>query len=247
MMDLKTGRLPKDVAYCASLPQLDDFTNALPDPLPFWHTTDHVQQLISGDIRSLYPILGNDRYGDCTVAAAAHMITIHEAFGGRQVIATESDVVKLYFKLGNNRDNGLMLSTVLQAWRAGILGGYKIEASCNVNVNAADLKQVKQAIQYMGSVYVGFLTTHDTVPQFQNKQPWTVTGSRTEGGHCVVVTGYDDAKQEFECLTWGGIQRASYAWWRQYVDECHAVVTPQISAFDSSTVAEIQKLMPSLA
>lgn len=247
-MTLCTGRLPKDEVYCSALPQLSDFAKKLPDPLSFWSSTDLVkQQTGETSIAKLFPTLGNDKYGDCVVAGGAHMITIHEAFGGKTVIPSEQDVVNLYFHLSGGRDIGLPLTTLLQAWQSGILGGYKILANCNVNVNAKDLKQVKQTIQYFGSAYIGFATTRDTVPQFQSGQPWTVTNSRTAGGHCVVVTDFDDAKGVFKCLTWGGLQTATYEWFDRYVDECHAVVTPQLSAFDSSTVEEIQKLMPSLA
>lgn len=246
-MTLCTGRLPKDERYCSSLPQLDAFANKLPDPLSFWSTTDLVQQQTGKDLRTLFPLNGNDRWGDCTCVAASHLITLHEAFGGRTVIPSEQDVVNLYLKLGNGRDNGLMLSTVLSAWRSGILGGYKIGASCNVNVNTANLKQIKQAVQYMGSVYIGFATTRDTVPQFQAGQPFTVTNSRTAGGHCVAVTGFNDQTRMVELLTWGKRHYGTYEWLLQYCDEGHALLTPQLSAFDNSTVEEIQKLMPSLA
>lgn len=245
MMEPKFGRLPKDEAYCASLPQMADFSPSLPDPQSYWSTTDLVAQMTGKTIAELYPIDGNDSFGDCTVAGAAHFITIATAFAGSAVIPQAKDVIDLYWSLGNGGDNGLPLATVLKAWQRGILGGNKIDASCNVNVDAADLKQVKQAVQFLGGAYIGFATTSDTVPQWQAGKPWTVTNARQKGGHCVVVTGFRKDGM-WEILTWGGLQLATTEWFLKYVDEVHAVVTPSLSAFDSTTVADIKLRMPSL-
>jgi len=243
-MDLCTGRLPKDELYCSALPQMADFSPSLPDPQKYWSVTDLVQQICHKSIPQLYPIDGNDRWGDCTVAAASHMITIDSALAGNTVIPSAQDVIALYSRLGNGADNGLPLSTVLKAWQKGILGGHTIQASCNVD--STNLTHVKQAIQFLGGVYIGFNTTSDTFSQFQAGTPWTVTNGRTRGGHCVVVTGFNDMLQELTCLTWGQEQRATYDWFNRYVDECHAIVTTANTAFSSTTVADMKARMPSL-
>lgn len=181
---------------------------------------------------------------NCTCAGAAHLLTLQNGLTGSRIVPRSADVVSLYRQLGRGGDNGLPLTTVLQAWMSGILGGQKIVANCNVDAN--NLKSVKQAIQYLGGAYIGFATTSQTIPQFQAKQPWTVTNAREEGGHCVVLTGFDDATKMFDVLTWGGLQKATYAWFEKYCDEVHAVLSDSVAVFDSDTVANIQQAMPSL-
>lgn len=182
---------------------------------------------------------------NCTVAAAAHHITVQAGLMGRQVIPNSSDVVALYRQLGHGRDNGLELTQVLQPWMSGILGGNKILANCNVD--PSNMNSVKQAIQYLGGVYIGFKTTGQSVSLFQNHQPWTDAGRQDGGGHCVVLTGFDDSTQMFDALTWGNIQKATYGWFQKYCDEVHAILTEDIAAFDSDTVANIQQAMPLLS
>ena len=240
---LCTGRLPKNEKYCASLPQLSQYP--LPAPLSNWSCTDLVSQNLNQPIPTLYPIDSNDRLGDCTVAGAAHHITLQAGLVGKQIVPNDSDVVSLYRQLGHGRDNGLELTQVLQAWMSGILGGNKILANCNVD--PSNMNSVKQAIQYLGGVYIGFKTTSQSVALFQNHQPWTDAGREDGGGHCVVVTGFDDSTQMLDVLTWGNIQKATYGWWDKYVDECHAILTDDIAVFDSDTVANIQQAMPALA
>lgn len=244
-MTLFTGRNPKDVAYCSALPNLADFSPQLPEPQKQWSCTDLVAQTLnSKSIGSLFPIMGNDRFGCCVVAGACHMITLHSGLGTppKTSIASSQDVVNQYFALTGGADNGLPLSTMLQKWMKGAFG-HQIRANCSVN--PSNMKAVKQTIQFLGGAFIGFATTGQTVAEFQNGQPWDVTNSREQGGHCVVLTGFDDEKQELLALTWGGLQRASYAWLERYCDEVHAVISDEITAFDSTTLDVIKAAMPS--
>lgn len=243
-MTLCTGRLPKDVRYCSSLPQLSNYPiNAIPEAKWSW-TSGVSQALNEPSISKLYPVLGNDRLGDCTVAGIAHQLTVHNGMVGKLWVPSEADVVALYYKLGHNRDAGLPLSTVLNAAMGGILGGQKIVADCNVDPGNID--QVKKTIQFMGCAYIGFGTTSHSVSDFQQGIPWDDTYRPDGGGHCVVLTGWDDAAQEYELLTWGGLQKATYKWFARYVDEVHAVLTESVSIFDSSTVADMKEAMKSV-
>lgn len=245
-MNLCTGRIPLDDAqraYCSSLPQLDNYP--LPAPASQYSgTTSVAEKLNNPSISKLYPINGNDQYGDCTVAGIAHHLTLQNGLVGQTVIPSAQDVINLYFKLSGGRDSGLALSTVLQALTKGAFG-QNILGDCNVDPSS--MVSVKKGIQYLKGLFIGFNTTSQTVPQFQNGQPWTVTNYREQGGHAVVVTGFDDDKGMFEILTWGGLQLATYEWWDKYVDEAHAIVTTALSTFDNETVANIVKAMPSLS
>ncbi len=245
-MDFKYGRTPLDDAqrrYNSALPQLANYP--LPDPVSQWSGISLLLQAFPGmTVGQLLAILGNDSLGDCTIAAAAHQITTQYGLIGQKVLPTSAEVIALYYKLGHNRDQGLPLSTVTQAWLSGILGGYKIFA--DMNVDPSNMKAVKQTIQYLGGAYIGFGTTSHSVSQFQNGQPWDDRYQPDGGGHCVVLTGWDDYTQMFEISTWGGKQYGTYKWFAKYCDEVHAVPMNPISQFDQQTNEQIKDAMKGL-
>jgi hypothetical protein len=246
-MPFCTGALPRDNLACAALPQFSDYQAKIPDVLsPMWSNTDTVaERLNEPSISKLYPIDGNDYLGNCVPAGAAHAITVHQGLIGNRVVPAAQDVINLYGQLGGRGMSGLNLTTLINAWQQGILGGNQIVAACNMD--PSNMKAVKQAIQYFGGAYFAFDTTSQTDPQFQNKQPWTVTNARRQGGHCVYATGFNDVTGMYSVLTWGGLQLATYEWWDKYVTECHVVLSPTTSVFTSETLANLQSAMPSLS
>lgn len=243
-MDFCTGRLPKNERYCSSLPQLSNYPiDAIPEAKWSW-TSASSQTLKEPSISKLYPILGNDRLGDCVVAGGAHQLTLHNAMVGKRFVPSEADVVALYSKLGHGRDAGLPLDTMLQAMVGGVFGGQKILADCNVDPSNMD--QIKKTIQFLGGAMIGFNTTAHSVSDFQQGIPWDDKYREDGGGHCVILTGWDDAAQEWELLTWGGIQRATYRWSKRYMNEVHGIVTESVSIFDNSTTDQMVEAMKSV-
>lgn len=243
-MPLLTGRLPKNERYCSSLPQLSNYPiNAVPEAKWSW-TSGVSQALREPSISELYPILGNDRLGDCVVAGGAHQLTLHNGMIGKRFVPSEAEVVALYRKLGHGRDNGLALDTMLQAMMSGVFGGQKIVADCNVDPNNMD--QIKKSIQFLGGVMIGFGTTAHSVSDFQQGIPWDDTYRPDGGAHCVILTGWDDATSEWELLTWGGLQKGTYRWFKKFCDEVHAILTESVSIFDSSTVDDMKEAMKSV-
>ncbi len=243
-MNLCTGRLPKNELYCSTIPQLSNYPiNAVPEPKWSW-TTHFAQATGEKSVSKAFPILGNDRLGDCVVAGGGHQLTLHNGMNGELFIPSESEVVALYSKLGHGQDNGLPLSVMLQAMTAGVFGGQKIVANCNVDPNNMD--QVKKTIQFLGGAMIGFATTAHSVSDFQQGIPWDDKYREDGGGHCVILTGWDDETQMYELLTWGGLQKATYRWFARYCDEVHAIVTESVSIFDSSTVDDMKQAMLSV-
>jgi hypothetical protein len=43
-------------------------------------------------------------------------------------------------------------------------------------------------------------------------------------GHCVFVPKYDD--KGFTCITWGELQVMTLAFWKEYCDEAHTLLSP---------------------
>ena len=76
-----------------------------------------------------WPMDGNDHYGDCTIAAAAHALQCWNAVTAMQdQVPSEKAVVAQYLALTHGADNGLVESKVLKTWRTQGLWNNKIVA-----------------------------------------------------------------------------------------------------------------------
>jgi hypothetical protein len=189
------------------------------------------------EVASLFPIDANDRLGCCVVAGAAHYITNEHLRIGQILIPTESEVIKIYRKLSGCKDSGLVMLDFMKYWHKNPLFGHKIEAFGRVDYK--NEKLVKQCIQLFGGIDLGFLVQNDAIKDFESGTPWT-PGPNDGGGHCVIAAAYD--KDYYYILTWGGIIRATKAWWLAQIDEAFAILPPEYKepgfapGFDSETL-----------
>ncbi len=96
----------------------------------------------------------NDQYGDCTCAAAAHMIQNWTASAGREISPTDQDVLKFYEHFTTpGPDNGCNMLSVLKYWQSTGLAKDKITAFAQVeNKNTT---QAQDAVSMFGSLYIG--------------------------------------------------------------------------------------------
>ncbi|HLH13725.1 MAG TPA: hypothetical protein VKV16_02970 [Solirubrobacteraceae bacterium] len=173
-----------------------------------------------------YPIDGNDKYGDCTMAGVAHLIAAWNVdFDQRQAVPDEDEVVKEYFTLTDKKDTGLVEANVLKRWHTDGLFGEKIAGYAPVN--AKDTLEIHQAIAFYGGCYLGIECPRSAQEQFRENKPWTyVEGSPVEGGHCIVALGYDE--HGVECATWGGVALVTYPFLAHYLDEAWVILSQQL-------------------
>jgi len=167
----------------------------------------------------LFPMDGNDRYGDCTIAAMAHAITIYRGKLGKKQVMNTSAVEKVYFHLTGGVDSGLNELDVLNYWRKSAVSHEKILAYATIDPK--DHKHVKQAINLFGGVYLGFQVQQNCEKDFDAGKPWT-PGKLTKDGHAVYAVGY--TQKEVTVLTWGNTQLATWDWWDECVDESYALL-----------------------
>lgn len=201
-------------------------TSKLAPPKPSYDILPSVyEKLNSSDVAALFPMDGNDTYGDCTIAALAHAITIYSGLISTRKVWPKQNVVKLYMHLTGGIDSGLNELDVLNYWRSNKVDGDKIFAYTSIDVK--NLTHVKQAISLFGGVYLGFQVQENCVKDFQAGKPWT-PGRLTHEGHAVYVVGYDEAS--VTVLTWGNIQKATWEWWDECVDEAYAILPPEAAS-----------------
>lgn len=215
-MRYRLGRLPPRPV------DVGDLTHYLTKPLP-----NPPDAVLAPALN--YPMAANDRYGDCTIAAAVHtdqaMARLTQEWwaypGDEAVVAT-------YLKLSGGQDTGLVETNVLTVWNQRGLFGHRLAAWAPVNVRHQPV--LKQSVWVVGSVYTGVLIAAPAQQQFAEKKPWDLTGTGADdvikGGHAVPMVGYNATGPVF--VTWGALQQATWRWWNAYAEEAYAVIPSEI-------------------
>jgi hypothetical protein len=194
-----------------------------------------------------WPMDGNDQYGDCTMAAAAHAIQTWNAVTKQaDPVPSDAAVVAEYFKLTGGADSGLVEANVLKAWRNAGFWRNKILGYAPVNVH--DVNQLKQAIYLFGLAYVGIQVPANAESQFENHEPWSlVDGWQSQsivGGHAIPIVGYD--QNVLYVITWGDVQTMTYDWWQTYGDEAWAVLPQEFKEAAGYDNLSLQQLIADL-
>lgn len=180
-----------------------------------------------------WPMYLNDSLGDCTVAAAGHMIETWTRYGAGTVVEiTDTDVLTAYESVSGYRpgqpstDGGAVMQDVLSYWRKTGIGGHRILAFAEINVrNAAELKA---AMALFGHVYLGINFPAIAMDQFDDGQPWDAVRNDggIEGGHAI-DWGYCSDGRNHKVVTWGAVQQMTPAFFSKYVEEAWVVVSPE--------------------
>lgn len=229
--EVKTGKLPKKV-----------------DPRTLQFRTYAATTLIppaqahnGGEVKNA-GMLGNDELGDCAEAAAGHAEECwHDRDSGGQLELTEAQAVAMYSAVtgyvqgDSSTDQGTVLLDLLNSWRKTSYYVSAIDAF--VEVSATDTTEHQLAIAFFGVSYVGLELPDSVLPTASGIVPFTVdptTGGANapnpNNGHCIILTGYDAAKDMFWGLTWGVIIPVSGAFVRGCCDEAYAILSPQWTA-----------------
>jgi hypothetical protein len=172
----------------------------------------------------------NDVHSDCTIAAAAHAVQVWTAHTGNEVTLPDSLVLSYFEKWdGYNpsdpkTDAGGIELDVLNAWQKSAFDKHKLIAYADVP--SANVEEIRQAITLFGGVYIGV-----ALPNTARKQAiWDVVPNGGDdakpgswGGHAVFVPKYD--AHSFTCVTWGALKPMTVAFWKEYVDEAHALLS----------------------
>jgi len=179
-----------------------------------------------------WPMMMNDRLGDCTCAAAGHFIEEWTAYAGNKVILSDDEIVAGYSAItgydartGTN-DNGAVELDVLKYWKNTGFAGHRIAAF--VALEPGSLDHIRASVFLFGGCYIGVALPVSA----QTQGVWAVPpcglsgrgAPGSWGGHAVPVVGYD--AHGVTVVTWGALKRMTWGFWQAYCDEAYAVLSP---------------------
>ena len=194
-------------------------------------------------------MLANDVVGDCGVAGYFHKLMADAARCHETESFPSADQVKAaYFAYTGGEDTGVVLSDFLQyAMTKGVLG-WRIAG--HAPFNAKSMPELRSVTSLFTSAYVGVQLPAPAMDQFRAGLPWDLTGKAADkqilGGHCITSIAYRRGMWVF--VSWGREQLATERWVEHYIDEGHAIVTPEFVAANPSIVdvamlnADLRKL-----
>lgn len=176
-----------------------------------------------------WPMYANDRIGDCTIAAAGHMIEAWTAAVGHVTEVSEPVVLRAFdaVKIVDPRtgEAGAVELDVLRYWRKTGIGGHHIGAFAGISLHDDTL--VRTGAYLFGGLYIGLALPVTA----QEQEVWDWTGSLrgpakpgSWGGHAVDVVGYDP--EGLTVVTWGSVKQMTWRFWERYVDEAYALLSP---------------------
>ena len=176
-------------------------------------------------------MFGNDRYGDCTCTAAAHMVQNWTTNADKAFTPTEASVVKFYehFVGTPPADEGVYLIDALKYWRSHGLDRHKILAFTEL--------ELQNQVQAQDAVYMfGSISSESPCPILRlwatwPATPWTVPSKGAVGdaepnpsnGHCIPAVAYD--ARNLYVVTWGEVKSMSWQFYASYADEVYAVLS----------------------
>jgi hypothetical protein len=185
-------------------------------------------ELDLADTVAEWPMYANDRLGDCTCAAAGHMIEAWTGEAGGPVVAIDEDAVLEAFDAVKVSDGhgefGANELTVLGYWQGSGFGGHKIGAYAEIPV--FDPTVVRVGCFLFSGLYIGLQLPVSA----QRQEVWDWEGNlagpnapRSWGGHAVNVVQYD--ADGLTVVTWGSLKKMTWSFWERYCDEAYCLIS----------------------
>ena len=184
---------------------------------------------------SFWPMLANDSIGDCVIAGCLHYVQAITANANTQILPDKDTAISDYSTVGaatngggydpktGANDDGLVIDNALAYW---MKTGLAVQQNGELNQLAGQARIEVQDIEMLklgASEFCGFIAGVNlpTTAQGELEQglPWqsTVAAPGGWGRHCIYCIDYDS--NWIYAITWGRVQKISWAWWQKYADE----------------------------
>jgi len=225
---MKLGKKParKDAVLFKLANYID--TTALPKPPTFF---GHEEAIGS----NLWQMLGNDNYGDCVWAGAAHETMLWNKERNQSVTFNDKSVLSDYSAVTGfnpndpNSDQGTdMQEAASYRRKTGVLdaNGKRHKVAAYLAIKPGDLTEHYIAMYLFGAVGIGIEFPQSAMNQFNQGKAWSVVkGSPIEGGHYIPLVAH---RSNLICVTWGRLEHMTLAFFEKYNDESIAYVSEEI-------------------
>lgn len=216
---LKLGKTPGRAG--AVKLKLKDYldTSALPTPpAQFGHEQTFAAKA--------WGMLGNDEYGDCVWAGAAHETMLWNKEAAATVAFDSKHVLSDYSKVtgfnpdDTNSDQGTdMQKAASYRRKTGVIDahGKRHKVAAYLAITPGDIKEHLAALYLFGTVGIGIEFPGSAMDQFNQGKIWdVVNGASIEGGHYIPLVAMRDY---LVCVTWGQLQELTPTFFMTYNDE----------------------------
>lgn len=184
--------------------------------------------------RETWGMLGNDEYGDCVWAGAAHEFMLWKGEADQKLPFTTQGVLSDYSAVTGfdpndpSTDQGTWVRDALKyRQNTGTIDAngrrHKIKAYAAVELQ--NIQELWQAVYLFGAVGIGFNVPNTIWDQWDRGLTWDVTdpNATIDGGHYVPIVGRDNDLIKF--VTWGQETTMTQNFYNKYVDEAWAMLS----------------------
>jgi hypothetical protein len=188
-----------------------------------------------------WDMLGNDQYGDCVWAGAAHETMLWNAMAQRTVTFTTEGVLSDYAACTGfdphdpATDQGTdMRAAMKYRQKTGIVDaeGNRHKIGAYAWIQPGNYDHFLEAVWLFGACPIGIQVPQSAMDQFNGNKPWSVvSGSPIEGGH--YIPGVADRTYP-EIVTWARVQPMTRAFYLKYCDAACAVISEEMLSHGKS-------------
>ena len=149
-----------------------------------------------------FPYYGNDQYGDCMYAAAAHGVGGFTGNVGTELIFDTKALIAAYRKLSGG-DNGLDEDMIVAEWKKGLVNDPKSRIFDSVDIDPNNAALMQAAVYLFGGVQFMLSVPNRWINNFKTGAVWDAPATPNPmAGHGIWFIGVQP-NGNYQLLTWG--------------------------------------------
>jgi hypothetical protein len=174
-----------------------------------------------------FPMFGNDRLPDCTIASIGHIARAWLLSNDQECDITDNDVIGRFNEYPNN-ENGLVVARVLKDWHKRDFYGVSLNGLATISPHSFSM--LRLSLFLFGGSYYGW-----SLPRaVQDMDEWPapppdLTGDwevNSWGGHAAPLLDYD-SDGNFYVVTWGKRLKVHPRFILAYAEEAYALLSDE--------------------